>query len=403
MKPEVPVGWRRAKLGELCDVLIGGTPSRAVDAYWDALKTSGNRWVSIADMKGHVVSDTKEFLSDEGVANSNVKRIRRGTVMMSFKLTIGRTAFAGCDLYTNEAIAAFVPKTESLDNNFLFHALPIVAEGGDVDQAIKGKTLNKAKLVELRIPLPPLAEQKKIAAILSSVDEAIRANEAVIEQTRRVKEGLLQELLTDAMARYPAATMRDLCVLITKGTTPPKDAYVTQGGVPFLRVGNLSFDGDLHTSELLFVSPSVHSSLLKRSMLYTNDVLTNIVGPPLGQVSVVPRGYSQWNMNQAVAVFRADESRTSPLFISALLQWERTKEWLKSRGKQTSGQVNLTLELCGSAPACLPPIEVQRAIGTMIQAVDDVRRASGTCVSSLQSTKSGLLQDLLTGKVRVTP
>lgn len=113
-----PQGWDIIKLGEVCKILIGGTPARNNSAYFQG----DNLWVSIAEMNGQVITDTKEKISDEAIKKSNVKLIPKDTTLLSFKLSIGKTAIAGKDLYTNEAIAGLIPN----DNNklldmFLFY------------------------------------------------------------------------------------------------------------------------------------------------------------------------------------------------------------------------------------------------------------------------------------------
>ena len=108
--------WQK-KLGDVVEVLIGGTPSRANSDYFEGK----HLWVSISEMNGQIIHDTKEKISDDGVKNSNVKLIPKGTTLLSFKLSIGKTAIAGRDLYTNEAIAGLVPKTKDLRDDYLFH------------------------------------------------------------------------------------------------------------------------------------------------------------------------------------------------------------------------------------------------------------------------------------------
>jgi len=105
-------------LGDVVDIKIGGTPSRRITKYFNG----DNLWVSIAEMNGKTINDTKEKISDEGVKNSNVKLIPKGTTLLSFKLSIGKTAIAGKDLYTNEAIAELIilDKNILLDKYLLF-------------------------------------------------------------------------------------------------------------------------------------------------------------------------------------------------------------------------------------------------------------------------------------------
>jgi type I restriction enzyme S subunit len=158
------------------------------------------------------------------------------------------------------------------------------------------------------------------------------------------------------------ASGEQLCEFITKGTTPPKD--LNSGGqksIPFLRVTNLTDLGELDLADEVFVSVETHQGFLARSAVYPNDVLMNIVGPPLGQVAVVPTTFPEWNINQAIAIFRAVEG-VLPWFICRYLLSPVAQRWLKARSKTTAGQTNLTLEVCRSLPFPLPPLDEQQAV-----------------------------------------
>jgi len=187
--------WLSKKLGDVCDIKIGGTPTRNNPSYWDNNNFTENYWVSIRDLNQRVIIETAERLTDLGVRNSNAKLIPKNTVLLSFKLTIGRVAFAGKDLYTNEAIAAL--QTNQIDNDFLYYGLQHWDLLKGVDQAIKGATLNKEKLKNIEITFPELRkEQTRIAAVLSTIDRTIEQTEALIAKQQRIKTGLMQDLLT---------------------------------------------------------------------------------------------------------------------------------------------------------------------------------------------------------------
>jgi len=171
------------------------------------------------------------------------------------------------------------------------------------------------------------------------------------------------------------ASAEQLCEFITKGTTPPKELDDGQRPeVPFLRVTNLTDTGVLDFSDKVFVSGDTHRGFLARSVVYPGDVLMNIVGPPLGQVSLVPSDYPEWNINQAIVIFRAVPGLSIPFLRSWLLS-PMSVQWLKSRAKTTAGQTNLTLELCRSLPIPLPPegeqIEVGKLIDVVLRAASD--------------------------------
>jgi type I restriction enzyme S subunit len=167
------------------------------------------------------------------------------------------------------------------------------------------------------------------------------------------------ETLSALPSGWTWSSAEQLCGFITKGTTPPTGQ--DQGGamtVPFLRVTNLSQDGSLDLSNQVLVSDAVHRGLLARSIVYPGDVLMNIVGPPLGQVSVVPASFPEWNINQAIAVFRAVDG-VLPSWLCLCLLSPVTQRWLRAQAKTTAGQTNLTLEVCRSMPVPLPPTAVQ--------------------------------------------
>ncbi len=143
-------------------------------------------------MKSNVIIDTKEMLSDEGADLCKQRLLEEGTLIFSFKLTIGKTAIAGCDLYTNEAIAGLIPIDESrTDKEFLKHLLPVIDYEGVLGHAVKGRTLNFRSMSNLAIPLPPLAEQQRIVARLDQqmalVDKARRAAEEAIANISSLK------------------------------------------------------------------------------------------------------------------------------------------------------------------------------------------------------------------------
>lgn len=168
------------------------------------------------------------------------------------------------------------------------------------------------------------------------------------------------------------ATAEQLCDFITKGTTPPKG--LDEGEVreiPFLRVTNLTDSGELDFSDQVFVPRKTHQEFLARSAVYPGDVLMNIVGPPLGQVSVVPPTFAEWNINQAIAIFRAVDG-VSAAFICNYLLSNIAQRWLKQRAKTTAGQTNLTLEVCRALPVPLPPTAEQLEIALLL---DDLTRA----------------------------
>ena len=199
------------------------------------------------------------------------------------------------------------------------------------------------------------------------------------------------------------ASGEQLCEFITKGTTPPKELDPRgQKTIPFLRVTNLTDRGELDLSDGVFVSVETHRGFLARSAVYPNDVLMNIVGPPLGQVAVVPPTFAEWNINQAIAIFRAVEG-VLPSFICRFLLSPVAQQWLKARSKTTAGQTNLTLEVCRSLPFPLPPKDEQQAllgsIETAMKALASQEQAIDHALQQSPAQRQNILRAAFSGQL----
>ena len=195
--------WKTATLGEVCEMRVGKTPSRKNKTYWDESKKSKNIWVTISDMsaaKNQIVVDSKEYISDIGVSESRSKIVPSGTLLLSYKLSLGIVRFAGRDFYTNEAIAALSPKLPNETHKqylyWYFHSLDwnLLAAGKD---KVKGKTFNQKSLGRIPILLPPFDEQERIVtqmdAITSEINHAIQETEKSQLELENFKNSILNE------------------------------------------------------------------------------------------------------------------------------------------------------------------------------------------------------------------
>ena len=171
---------------------------------------------------------------------------------------------------------------------------------------------------------------------------------------------------------YPKVKVSTVCDFITKGTTPPNDLIseeYSSDKVPYLKVYNLSFNGELlFDTAPQYISENIHNGMLARSKVYPNDVLMNIVGPPLGKFSLVTDEFPEWNINQAIAIFRAKEKINPKYLLSALMQPEVLNPFLR----QAVGirQLNLSLSQCRDLEIFLPPLSLQNQFADFVAEVD---------------------------------
>jgi type I restriction enzyme S subunit len=189
-----PSGFPIINISEKCSMAIGGTPLRSKNEYYE---NGQHVWVSVSELNNKIIMDSKEHINDEGVKNSNVKLVKKGSVLMSFKMSIGKCAIAGVDLYTNEAIVAFYSNDESiLLNQYLFYYLSL----RDLSNAGKGSigagSMNKKSLSELTMLLPPIETQHEIIATLNKIYRKKEEAQEIINQTENLANEQLQNILS---------------------------------------------------------------------------------------------------------------------------------------------------------------------------------------------------------------
>jgi len=200
------------------------------------------------------------------------------------------------------------------------------------------------------------------------------------------------------------SSAEQICTFITKGTTPSgSDAPSQSGEVPFIKVQHLSSDGSFHFDKTpSFVSAIIHNKFLARSRVLPGDVLMNIVGPPLGQVSVVPLDFPESNMNQAIAVFRG-LSGVSNRYLATCLSTHSILVNALRKAKATAGQVNLTLEICRELPIPLPPFEEQglivKIIDSHLSTIDQLAKELTNKAAGTRTLKQAILKYAFAGQL----
>ncbi len=412
-------GWRTDRLGELCSIEIGGTPSRNSPEYWDTSKQTNNLWVSIKDLNNGVVTETAEQITDLGVKHSNVKLQPKGTVLLSFKLTIGRVGFAGVPLYTNEAIAGL--HSDSLEPDYLFQGLQHWDLLQDVDQAIKGTTLNKEKLKKIKFEYPTSKpEQIKIAEVLSTVDWAIEQTEALIAKQQRIKTGLMQDLLTrgidehgnlrseethefknSPLGRIPVewepTTLGELGVWVSGGTPSKSNQTFWGGEIPWVTPKDMkSFNLDNTTDKITDAAVR-----FGRKLVPDGTVFIVIRGMILAHT--FPVGYATRTMafNQDVKAIVAK----SGVVARYLAYWLTAREHaiLKIATTATHGTKRFDMNELYGMNVSLPGESEQRRIAEYLDHHQEHIALTKSHERKLRSLKIALMQDLLTGEKRVTP
>lgn len=305
---------------------------------------------------------------------------------------------------TGFAVITAIP--ERVDPKFLYYYLTSDDVVNYLDTVAEGSTsaypsLTPDVIADLEIALPPIDEQRAIAEVLSSLDDKIDLLHRQNKSLESLAQTLFRQWFIDAAQDdWQSFTVRDICEVISKGTTPTSVGHqFSDEGINFVKVETLSEDGSLLEEKLSFIDETAHDAL-KRSKLREGDVLITIAGT-IGRVAVLPEWIAPANTNQAVAFLRLpNESRVSPWFLYCLLRSPEVREDFLSRIVH-SVQANLSLGEIGSIEFAMPPGDVLSDAQSQLISLFEKKMSNERQTRTLRKSRDSLLPKLMSGEVQI--
>ncbi len=346
------MSWPQVALDSICEINVGRTPSRYESAYWE---DGIHPWVSISDMsRSRRISQTKECISEKARVECNMKPVEAGTVLLSFKLSIGKVSLADGEVYTNEAIAALpVLDKNRLDAGYLARALEAIDFTGTGNRAVMGATLNKASLRKLKIPLPPIEEQKRIAAILDKADELRRKRQRAIERLNQLGQAIFHDMF-GGPANHVSASLKSLGKVSTGSTPPTSDASSFGGTVPFITPGALGSDEDVKRT-------LTESGAAKSRLVAAGATFVCCIGATIGKMD---QATEQSAFNQQINAVEWSD-RIHPTFGFFAVQQIRDVIIHKGKGASTTLPILKKSEF-EKLEVIVPPLNDQRIFAARI-------------------------------------
>ncbi len=208
----IPNSWAWVKLGDICEIVSGGTPSRDKIEYWH---NGTIPWVKIADVKNNVVNQTQEFITELGLENSSAKIFTKGTLLYTIFATLGETAILNIDAATNQAIAALI-EAYDYDTKFLMYCLMSMKDYvNSLGRGVAQNNINQTMLKNFTIPLPPLCEQqeivKKLDLLVSLANDFAITKENLKRIEKRIEKSLLKLALEGSLSKLYRRSSPTLC------------------------------------------------------------------------------------------------------------------------------------------------------------------------------------------------
>ena len=400
-------GWERKRLGETCEVVNGGTPKTGIPEYWDGK----HRWITPAEMGKRLspyVSHTDRMISDLGLRNSSAQMLPPDSVILSSRAPIGHLVINTEPMATNQGCKGLIPQSQ-LHYKFLYYYLSSIV---DLLNALGAgatfKELSGGKLKEVPIPLPPLAEQRRIVGVLDEAFAGIATAKANTEQNRQNARALfeshLQSVFTQRGEGWVENKLKAITTKIGSGATPRggEESYKTEG-ISLIRSLNVH-DLGFKYAKLAFLDDK-QANELSNVEVQSSDVLLNITGASVTRCCIVPDDVLPARVNQHVSIIRPISDKLAPDFLRYLLISKPYKDQLLQTGEEggstrqaiTKAQIQ---EFTVSFPCA---VKDQKAIAVKLDALSEetqrLARLYEQKLTALSALKKSLLHQAFAGEL----
>ena len=379
--------WKKVKLGDIFNLQMGKTPLRENKLYWDK---GEHNWVSISDMNfsEKYLSSTKEKISDIAVKESGIKLIPKNTVIMSFKLSIGKVKIVKEDIYSNEAIMAFIPKENFfIDKNFLYYCLKSLKWNEGINKAVKGLTLNKNLISQKEILLPNLTIQKEIAKNLDSMGNLLELRKKQLNYLKELGKSLFTRMFGDIRTNsfnWKKVKLQDVCSSIVRGPfgSSLKKAFFVKNGYKVYEQKNAinqSADlGEYYIDEKKFKE-------LQRFECKMGDIIMSCSGT-VGKLFQLPENSKRGIINQALCKFSLNNKINLTYFLKYL---EKVIGNIELNG---SGIKNISsISYIKKIDINLPPIELQNKFAERVEKIEKLKFEIEKAIEETQKLYDNLI------------
>jgi len=388
------------RLGDLCDVVAGGTPSRSNADFFGGEVP----WVKISDMLQGRIRTTDERLTDEGLAACRAKLLPPGTLLVSIFATIGRTAVLDIPAATNQAIVGVSPRDlKAVDRAFLRHFLDFHAVTlGRQSRGVAQNNINASMLKDVPVPVPPLAEQKRIAAILDKADAIRRRRQEAARLADTLIPSVFYEMF-DKWLRQPAPEMPRIgdpsLANIASGVTKGRQfGDAVTASVPYIRVANVQ-DGRLDLAEIKTIE--VLPGDVEALRLESGDVLMTEGGDfdKLGRGALWEADIPDCIHQNHVFRVRCQRKRLMPEFFASYIQSTLARAYFLKCAKKTSNLASINMTQLRALPLPVPPIEIQREFAKRVKATRALQSVHGGIANDGNDLFNSLVQRAFRGEL----
>lgn len=383
-----------AKLGDICKIQSGGTPSRSEMAYWN---DGTIPWVKISDIQNKYLDKTEEHITQLGLEKSSAKIFPAGTILYSIFATLGETCILNIDAATNQAIAGIQVNSDCVFRDYLYYyLLSQKAKVSFIGRGVAQNNINMKILKEFEVPLPPISEQRCIASILDKVTDLIAKRRTQLEKLDLLVKSRFVEMFGDPVENnfnWKTNCLKRVTKKIGSGATPKggKGSYQNEG-ISLIRSMNVH-DSKFEYKDLAHIN-SMQAEQLNNVIVEKYDVLINITGASVARSCVVPENVLPARVNQHVSIIRCCDEQLNHIFVNCLFLNESYKRKLLSIGEAGGAtRQAITKQQLEDLIVILPPIELQNQFASFVQQTETTKSNIQQSLETLETLKKALMQD----------
>lgn len=381
------------KLGNVCTVVSGTTPKSNHLEYWD-----GNiNWVTPAELKddSDIIFESQRKITEKAVADTSMKSFPAGTVLLSSRAPIGKVAIAGVEMYCNQGFKNLIC-SEAIYNRYLYHYLKSKTDYlNSLGRGATFKEISKNIVESIEIPLPPINEQRKIAAVLDKVSDLIAKRRQQLDKLDELVKSRFVEMFGDPVSNsmgLPTESMTEVCAIIDgdRGKNYPKqDEFSDTGHCLFLNAKNVTTTG-FSFENCMFITREKDNAL-HNGKLERGDVVLTTRGT-LGNLAFyddsVP--FENVRINSGMVILRMKKSVVTEVFF--IEQFKLQLQSIKDKIASGSAQPQLPISTMSKIKILLAPLELQEHFAAFVAQVDTSKLTIQKSLEKLEMLKKALMQ-----------
>lgn len=380
-------GWEYKRFDEVFNLQMGKTPDRKNLDYFGGK----NVWISIRDLGDKEVSESNEHITDKAVSDTNIRKVKKGTVIMSFKLTVGKCGIAAKDLYTNEAIMAFNTKEGyDINSSFLYYYLQCYNWKGS-NKAVMGITLNKATISKHHINIPPKSTQLTIVSELDKINELIRLKKKQLKDYDNIAQSIFYEMFGDPVENekgWEVTSLENVCSSIVRGpfgSALKKEFFVLPDDTNYkVYEQKHAIQKDANIGNYYVTVDKFKE--LSRFEVKAGDIIMSCSGT-IGELFVIPSNAEKGLMNQALLKFTLNDYICKDYFLF-LMESVKKNFTIRGTGLQNIGSVKIIKVMKFG----LPPLPLQHLFAQRIEQIEHQKSAVAKAITDLETLLASRMQ-----------